>query len=375
MLCCSLALASGCPKKGATPTTLDPEATAEVRHEPEPVAAPAAVEPEIAELEPEASDAVPAYAQLDYRADEHTTLRAKIQVVAQAYAPRSLTSLTEEVKRHDVLIPVPVLEEDADGVPRRPRVLCEEAKARLAIAVDADALQTVIRTQTFVAGTAAVPPSVTGETPGIRLAAGAKVGINAELANDITEIHYEGLFLVGDGFVGSKSVDVVYEPGVLDDDRDRDGRLVGDVTFYATPRGAVLGRAVRRGASNDLNVQTLGAPKDGHVLVRYQESHAFIVGWVKSAAVERYEPTTAQFGSGSMSGSGRASEPTIELPRGTLLSAPISREVIGVVTRDGSFVCGETCGDAAPRVLVRPCGHAMRVYATPPRASGERPSP
>jgi hypothetical protein len=292
-----------------------------------------------------AADAVPKFARLDFAPRELGKQRARIRRAGALYAPSSLVPLTDDGDRHWVLLEVRVLDGDAEGDPRRPRLLCENEASRLGVAVDAQDLSTTVRTKAFIGPRPTPPERPTSKTPGLRLAGGTAVNVRTGSVDGATEITYQGLFLVAQGFVASDVLDVVYTPGELEDDSRRNGELLRNVRFLDAPHGLEIAKTAREaGVANTLHVFRLGPVKDDHVLVRYQEHDAFVVGWVRSEDIEPYE-TVRLRGGGSVIGRGfGAPGDRVELARGTRLVPTSSDEVIGVITKDHSIPCVRDCG-------------------------------
>ncbi len=365
------------PKVAVAPAVVEPAVAEPAVAEPAvaetAVVEPAVAEPAVAEPGPPSLPLVgpmPAFVALRYRAERRTALRAHITEIGSAYAPGSLSPLSIEGRPYSIFMTVPVLDADPAGSPRRLRVLCEDESARVGLALDVSSFEAVVRAQTFVSPTRQIPQSVKSKTPGLRLAAGTTIGQVSEPEDGILEIGYGGLLLEATGFVPTEAVDLVFSAKELEDDRVRNGQLLRNVEFLDAPDGAVIAKTTRAPrVANEMHIRTLGAAKDGHILVRYRESDAFIVGWVAVDDVETYTKKKFKGGGGYGFGSG-GGFPTdiVELDRGTLLVAPGVDEVVGVITSKEPFLCGTTCGDAIPKVTMRACGHRIAVYAVPPDA-------
>jgi len=365
----------------AEPNADVPELAPDTAPESDPSASPSA-EPEpatppdvpTAPREPEAgtptlplTSPIPAFAELDYNADKASRLRAHVVDVTSAYAPQSLSPLDAGGSRYSVFMTVPVLDADADGDPRRLRVVCEGRTERVGLALDAASFTEALVAQTFVAPTSKIPKRVKRTTPGLRLAAGTTFGQASEPEDGKVKIGYQGLLLDADGFVRTSAYDLVFVPKDIDDDRVRNGELLDNVEFLDAPNGTVIGRTNREPrVANEMHVRTLGKPKGDHILVRYHDSDAFIVGWIPLDQVRRYPKRTLGNGGGG-GGYGRGTAKNmVELPRGTLLVAPDSAEIVGVVTQADRYWCGATCKDEIPKVQLRPCAHNVAVFAVLP---------
>jgi len=313
-----------------------------------------------------AAAAVPKFARLDFKPRSLGKRRARIRRAGPMYAPSSLVPLTDEGKRDWLALEVKVLDADVSGSPRRPRVLCENEASRLGVAVDAQDLSTTVRSKTFVGPRPTPPKRPTSKTPGLRLAGGTEVEVRAASVDGATQIGYRGLFLVAEGFVASEALDVVYTPGELEDDMRRNGELLDDVWFLDAPNGIEIARTERAaGIANTIDVFRLGPVEDDHMLVRYQESEALVVGWVPSKAIRSYEAEELGWGSLSARGSGREQQDSVELKRGTRLVPTSSEEVIGVITKDHSVPCVLGCDGPNPHVLLPACSRTLTLRAVP----------
>jgi len=313
-----------------------------------------------------AVDEVPKFARLDLSPRKLGKLRATIRRVGTLYAPSSLMPLTDDGSGDGLLGEVRVIDGDAAGDPRRPRVLCENEASRLGVAVDADDLATTVRTNAFVGPRITPPERVTSKTPGVRLAGGTEIDVRGEAYEGATPITYRGLFLVAEGYVPSKLVDVVYAPGELADDGRRNGELLENVRFLDAPDGLEVARTERSAAlANTMHVLRLGPVEDGHVLVRYQELDAFVVGWIPSESVRTYATEKHLDGWGRLTGRGAEPKVAVELARGTRLVPTTSNEVIGVVTKTYSAPCVAECEGPNPHVSVWACSRPLTVRAVP----------
>lgn len=312
-----------------------------------------------------ADAAVPKLARLGFSPRSLGKQRVRLRHAGTLYAPSSLAPLTDDGDGHWLLKEVRVLDGDATGHPRRPRVLCENEASRLGVAVDAEDLATTVRTTAFVGPRPTPPKRLTPQTPGVRLAGGSEVSVRGGSIDGATEITYDGLLLVVEGFVASEAIDVVYTPGELEDDGRRNGKLRRNVRFLDAPGGIEIARTERApGISNEMHVLRLGPVQDDHVLVRYQEHESFVVGWVPSEDVERYPTQRLRGGGGGGSGSGGGGE-RIELARGTRLVPTNSTEVIGVVTKTHRAHCVLDCKRPNPHVRIRACSRMLTLRAVP----------
>jgi hypothetical protein len=309
---------------------------------------------------------VPKFARLDFALRTLGRQRIRIRREGALYTPSSLAPLTDDGDGHWLSIEVRVLDGDAAANPRRPRVLCENEASRLGVAVDAKDLSTTVRTQAFVGPRPTPPERLTPKTPGIRLAGGTEVDVRAVSVDGTTEVSYQGLFLVAEGFVASDALDVVYTPGELEDDSRRNGELRQNVRFLDAPHGVEIARTERSaGVANTMHVLRLGPVEDGHVLVRYQEHEAFVVGWVRSEDIEPYETVRLRGGGGGGSGFGGAARKRVELARGTRLVPTNSEEVVGVITKKHSVPCVLDCEQPNPHVHIWACSRALTLRAVP----------
>ncbi len=392
VLCCSLAVvAAGCAGTSTNTPPLPPgsDREPEPQNTPAPEVAPKAEVPIVAKDQAPSAQpqpqpqpppsgptppslplrgAVPAFATLRYDAEKSNPYRAVITGITSAYAPQSLSPLDVESTPHAVYLPVPVLDADEDGTPRRVRVVCDGRFQRVGLAVDEASFQPLLRSQTFVSPTPTRRKKINAKTPGVRLAAGTTIG-RQESERGMMPIDHSGLFLRAQGYVPVDAVDLVFEPAPMPDDRVRNGKLLDNVEFLDAPDGEALART-NRGAqtANELHVRTLSSSTAGHVLVRYREHDAFVVGWVPVDAVQRYPSKTFRPGeSFGGFGSGRRDD-SVTLARGTLLVAPSSSEIVGVVTRSSAYVCDDTCDDEVPLVRLRACAHPIAVFAVTPDA-------
>lgn len=313
-----------------------------------------------------AADQVPRFARLDFAPRKLGKPRARIRRAGALYAPASLAPLTDAGDRHWLALEVRVLDADATGDPRRPRVLCENEASRIGVAVDAQDLSTTVRARAFVGPRPTPPERVTSKTPGLRLAGGTEVEVRGASADGATAITHRGLFLVAEGFVASNALDVVYTPVELEDDGRRNGELLRNVRFLDAPDGVEIARTERDdGVANVMHVLRLGPVEDGHVLVRYQESEAFVVGWVPEGDVKAFETTRLRWGRGSGSGFGSRAKVAVELARGTRLVPTNSEEVIGVVTKTHVLPCAFDCTGPNPHVRIRACARELTLRAVP----------
>ena len=132
------------------------------------------------------------------------------------------------------------------------------------------------------------------------------------------------------------------------------------------PHGVEIARTERDdGVANSLLVFRLGPATDGHVLVRYQEDEAFVVGWVPSADVQAFETKRLEWGRGGGIGLGSRVKVRVELPRGTRLVPTDSDEVVGVVTKTHELPCVLDCTGPNPHVRLRACSRELTLRAVP----------
>lgn len=311
-----------------------------------------------------AADEVPAFARLGFSPRSLGKQRVLIRRAGRLYAPSSLAPLTDDGDRHWMANEVRVLDGDATGSPRRPRVLCENAASRLGVAVDAEDLGTAIRTTAFVGPSPALPRRPTSSTPGLRLAGGTEIDVRGGPVDGALEIAYEGLFLVAEGFVAADAVDVVYTPGELEDDGWRNGELRRNASFLDAPGGVEIASTHKApDVANRMFVWRLGPVEDEHVLVRYQEHEGFVVGWVRADDVEAFDAVRLRGGGGGGSGFGTDGGQRVTVNRGTRLVATGSTEVIGVVTKEHELPCVLDCDGANPRVRVWACSRGVELRA------------
>lgn len=352
----------------ASPATDQPRVDAQERVAPvevsesEPAAIAEPPEPVEIEIEP---DRVPAFAKVGFRPRSLGKHRATVVRAGVVYAPSSLRPLSEPADDVGVYLPVAVIDADASGQPRRPRVLCEGRTTRLGLAVDEADLLIAAKSNIFVAPRPKVKGQISGNKPGLRLAGGAGVGVLSE-ADGFIELEYQGSLLIGRGFVASDELDVVYTPGELADDGRRNGKLREDVRFLDAPNGNEIGRTERHGAANELHIYRLGRARHGHTLVRYHDHDSFIVGWIDTQAIEAY-PAERFEGKGGGGGYGLGRGKGIAaLRRGTLLVPTDAEEVVGVVTADHDAGCEAHCEGRNPWVWIAGCGTVVRLRAVPP---------
>jgi len=344
-----------------------PAPTPRVQFDP---SAPANDEPTQGEREAETGS--PRFLDLDLDPQDAYPLRAKVRRSGPLYESRNGPVL-DHGDGHEVVWQGVAIDADRDGSPRRPRLLCEGRRHRVALHRDAEDLAPVA-----LAGALMVPARIqrreaTKTTPGVRLEAGAIVELVPAMDRPgLLRVTYDGLFLEAAGWVASDRVDVVYEPQPLVDDRLRNGELVANVELWASPTGGVMATievaptiAIRR------YVQTLGPPRHGRVLVRYYESQAQAVGWVPTSAVTSFPLHRIADGGGG-GGTGTDGWPLVELSKGTLLASDGSGAVLGIVTHDGPFWCDADCNGPRPLTLVSACAGRVKLRA---KRSGDASSP
>ena len=137
--------------------------------------------------------------------------------------------------------------------------------------------------------------------------------------------------------------------------------------MFDRPNGNAFAKIKTADKTNSkLLVHLIGPTSHGYSLIAFQDAadefapyvEASVIGWVKSTNLHKtsaHDKPTVGRGGGGFGKRGRfvdSSKPSIELPRGTLLTNPKSGDVIGVVTAAARFAYeGATSGTAAP-VLV-----------------------
>ena len=302
---------------------------------------------------------VPRFARLDVDPEKTFPLRAKLRHAGPLYLAHDAPPASTGDGRW-VLLPVTVIDGDTGGTPRRPRLVCDEGDARVAVYMDARDLGTVALSGAVIEPSPGPAPAP--DAPGVHLAAGAL--IDADATGDPAHVHYKGLFLTADGVVPRDHVDVVYTPDPEATAPATDGKLLGNVELRASPGGAIVARiAKQKGISNELYVQRLGAPKRGFVKIRYDEDDAYAIGWVPQRAVKAI-PSDDGGEYGGMVGNGTGGpSPSVKLARGTLLADPASDAIVGVVTSDAAFECRGDCAGPAPRVAVDACAGTVELRA------------
>ncbi len=308
---------------------------------------------------------VPAFARLDFAVRSLGKRRARIHRLGTLYAPAALTPLSPPSDR-GVLLEVPVLDADEGGTPRRPRVLCEEDTVRVGIAIDVTDLDVAPRANVFVHPYPTRRQDEQAKTPGLRLAGGARIE-TLGTEDGSTRLRYAGLFLVATGWVDDDELDVVYVPDELPDDDRRNGEIVDTVDVLDAPQGEAIGRITKDSTvANRLLVFHFGPGRDDHTLVRYHDHDAFIVGWVRTDALDPF-PTQRLRGGGWGGGSGSgSSRRVVALARGTYLVPLDTSEVVGVVTSDYDAACTADCDGPFPQVREWVCGSAMNLRAVAP---------
>jgi hypothetical protein len=302
---------------------------------------------------------VPRFARLDLDPEKAFPLRAKIRHAGPLYLAHDAPAAAAGDGRW-VLLPVTAIDGDAGGTPRRPRLVCGEGDARVAVYMDARDLGAVALSGAVIEPSPGPPP--TPDAPGVHLAAGAL--IEADVTADPAHVRYKGLFLTADGVVPRDHVDVVYTPDAAVTPPASDGELVGNVELRASPRGPIVARIAKQpGVGNELYVQRLGAPKRGFVKIRYDEDDAYAIGWVPQRAVKTI-PSDDGSEYGGMVGNGTGGpSPSVKLTRGTLLADPATDAIVGVVTSDAAFECRGDCAGPAPRVAVDACAGTVELRA------------
>lgn len=310
-----------------------------------------------------ASSDVPRFLALGMSPEKRYPLRAKVRRNGALYERRD-GGMLDPGDGHSVLWPEVVIDADTDGAPRRPRLLCNEHSHRVAVHRDAADLAPVALAGAFVVPTEQRPAALTELTPGVHLEAGAMVKPLSEARKGVRQIFYDGLFLEVTGYVKAAHVDVVFEPTPLKDDGVRDGEIIRDVELKDSPSGVVVARVGKDpSVTNRLYIKTLSPPRAGQVLIRYVDHAAHAVGWVPTASLKRF-PQKKLDGGGGGGGFGMGVGPKIRLTKGSLLRSDASGAVLGIVTRNGEFLCEADCESKQPLVRASACGGDVQLRAT-----------
>lgn len=335
-----------------------------------PATAPVAVPEPRADIEAESGNRPePAVSWLNPDIDppELFPLRAMIRRAGAIYEGRTGPVLAVGDGR-SMSITAIAIESDAGGSPRRPRILCEHSSHRVAVYLDASDLGVVARAGAIISPARKRTAAPSPETPGVHLAAGALLEpLDPAPGPGPRRVRYRGLFMVAEGWLAADEIDVVYRPAPLPEERYIDGELIESVQLLDAPGGREVARITRIPAYvNRLMVHKLAEPRAGAILIRYREHDAAAVGWVPSRAVKNVEPESYVTSSMIGIGSGTTRAPTVTLVRGTQLVSPTDGAVLGVITRDNSFVCLSSCDADPPTVSVYACSASVGLLARPP---------
>lgn len=260
-----------------------------------------------------------------------------------------------------MLWPVPVIEA------RDPvyRILCITRQLRMALFAPADALSTLARRPTRLTASAtldsAAPPK-----DAVLLAPGARVDVLEGATGARVLVRHRGLFLETESYADRNDLGKTFTPGKLPSDPVWNGELIANVRVLDAPGGAVLATIAKQPpVNNRLLVHILSKAEGGFRRIRYEETDAYVVGWVPTESLK--DLPTAKWGAG-IGGSGYGTGGTrnpIRLAAGTRLRDPASPsgEPLGVLLVDEEHECTADCAGATPKVRLHGCGTSFEVVA------------
>jgi hypothetical protein len=303
-------------------------------------------------------EVVPAFLDVDRRADDEP-LRAKIVRVGPLLEADVEPPAPEATSM--VLMMVPAIEE----TPRSVRVLCESTRATVAVYVPRYDLAEVALPGALLVPAPPLPAAIDDRTPGVHFFTGTILDrVEPDSDPALVRVRFEAFLTRAEGVVASARVGNVF-PVAEEPVEPWDVELVAGAKFFDAPSGGrVVAELAAPGPGGDKHTGTKLDRSGGSILVRSIGSEAVVVGWVPAQQV-RVLPAPVSppgYGTGSGSGSPRLTRP-VELGRGTLLRGVTSGKPIGVVRRDSTFSCIDRCEKADPVVRVAACTGTIDLVA------------
>jgi hypothetical protein len=253
---------------------------------------------------------------------------------AKQAASLSLSPGGKEVAKTHPYEDLVVVEESEDH--STVRVVMDNAYVRVAFYVDPQALPMVARKgATIVATPAATTAKIGAKTPGVRLRAGTPLTTTDAPANGAAHVTLvNGKYLSVDGYLPAAAFGRSFVPAVEPGSPKRNLEVPTPATVLDAPGGATLATIDGSGIAT-----RLGPIKDGYVLVRFDESDAVVIGFVKADGVKKWRPgrgfgPAPYAGIAPTEGYGQAihlgSPHAYRIRRGDLLYGEANGPVIGV---------------------------------------------
>lgn len=263
--------------------------------------------------------------------------------------------------------PVVLVDDGTYGARSRLHVLCAQPDVRVAVYVDQLDVAPVASNGTFMSATPSIPRDVTPLTPGIRVLPGTRVDPREPGPRGTRVIALKGFLLDAQGYVRASKVGFAWQQEPEPEFAESPNlELPRGAPILDGPRGHVL--ATLRPYSNAEQthlVTALAPPAHGHVLVRYQDSRAVVVGFVDETLTQKIpQPaeTGEAYGEGGLGIRGAGLDTVAVAACGTTLAGDDGAPV-GVVLQERAFLCESDCATRTPRVWVPACASRVLVRA------------
>lgn len=263
--------------------------------------------------------------------------------------------------------PVVLLDDGTHGARSRLHVLCAQPDVRVAVYLDQLDVAAVAANGTFVSATPFIPREVTPLTPGIRLQPGTRVEPGETGPRGTRVVSLRWFLLEAHGYVRASKVGFAYrEEPEPEFPQSPDVELPGGAPILDGPRGRVLATLQPYPNPEQTHLVTaLAPPADGHVLVRYQDAHAVVVGFVEERLTRKLPQTGSvgeAYGVGGLGLRG-AGQDNVALARCGTTLANEDGEPVGVVLQERALLCEGDCASRTPRVWVPACASRVLVRA------------